>query len=111
MYGFFAEYVSPEKTVISILDPDGKTIASRDVRIAKASFIQSLTNEMITLSHEQELYHNDIFGIGIIVNPTRTLEWETEQQFKRDVEASFGFKAFVGESRDAVKSWLLTSAS
>lgn len=111
MYGFFAEYVSPEKTMISILDPNGNTIASRDVRIAKTSFIQSLTNEMITLSHEQELYHNDIVGIGIIVNPTKTLEWETEQQFKRDVEASFGFKAFVGESQDAVKSWLLTLVS
>src|SRR5699024_11261076 len=95
MYGFFAEYVSFQKTILSILDSEGNTIASRDVQIGKETFVQSLTSDMVDLSHEQDLYHNDIFAIGVVVNPTKSLGWEAEQQFLKEIEKFFCFFSIV----------------
>jgi len=110
MYGFFAEYVSSQKTILFILDSEGNTIASRDVQIGKETFVQSLTSDMIDFSHEQDLYHNDIFAIGVVVNPTKSLGWETEKQFQKEVEKFFGFSAIVGEDSNKVIKRLLSLA-
>lgn len=110
MYGFFVRYVSSEETVLSILGEDGSLIATRSVQIGKISFVESLTSEMIALSHDVDLYHHDIFAIGVVVDPIATLEWETETYFKQSLEASFGFTAVVGEEENAVKSKLLALA-
>src|SRR5699024_3414025 len=99
-----------QKTILSILDSEGNTIASRDVQIGKETFVQSLTSDMVDLSNEQDLYHNDIFAFEVVVNQNKSIGWETEQQFQKEIEKSFGFFAIVGEDPNKVAERLLSMA-
>ncbi|SFA93919.1 hypothetical protein SAMN04488072_10428 [Lentibacillus halodurans] len=109
MHGFLAEYVS-STTKISIINADGKITASQEVLIPKDSYVQILTKEMIEFSHEQKLYHNDIFAIGVAVDPVDTLGFQSYEQFKKELESSFGFSAVVDPDMDNVKKQLLSLA-
>jgi|SRR5699024_1058805 len=110
MHSFFA-VISSSSATISILDQHGTVEAERKIDIARQSLVRDFTEKMIDLSHEQELYHNDISAIGVIADPTRDLGWDSEQQFKQDLEASFGFPAIVGLNENEVKSELVSLAS
>ncbi|PWU67332.1 MULTISPECIES: hypothetical protein [Gracilibacillus] len=105
MYSFLAEY-SPTCTALSILDKDGMTLVTREVHIPKPSFVKILTREMIQLAHEQQLFHNDISKIGVVIDSVESLNIKIEQ-FIEDLETSFGFQAEVGLNKDSVKSSLL----
>ncbi|WP_411954333.1 hypothetical protein ACKXGF_14145 [Alkalibacillus sp. S2W] len=107
MHIFLAEYKS-STTTISILDQKGKAIANRDVEIPEYSFVNKLTKELIELSHEQELYHDDIFGIGVVAN-YGTLKFQSKEEFQQHLESSFGFLAVVDVNKENVIENLLSS--
>lgn len=89
MHYFYAEYAP--MTTISILTPNGDEKASRQVSIFKESFVNDLTEKMIKLSHEQNLYHNDIFAIGVVIDAEQMLGRQSKEQLQQELEASFSF--------------------
>lgn len=102
MHVFLAEY-SFSATTISILDKSGYLKASRDVYIPIDSFVKTLTSELIDLSHEQNLYHNDIFAMGLVVSGSAKLHWESNQKLQEKLKSSFGFPAVVGPYKELVR--------
>ncbi|WP_152655705.1 hypothetical protein [Oceanobacillus sp. CFH 90083] len=105
MYIFLAEYKG-SITTISILSHDSKIIATRDVTISSTDYVQTLTKELIELSHEQELYHNDISGIGVVIDYS-IINYTSEAALITDLESSFGFKSIVNSNRSTVVESLL----
>ncbi|WP_080875962.1 hypothetical protein [Oceanobacillus timonensis] len=108
MHCFLAEY-APTETTISILASTGDVNASRKVSISKASFVNDLTKEMIELSHEQGLYHHDIFAIGVVVDAKEMLERESEQ-LQKELVSSFRFTSVVDPDEKFVRKKLLQNA-
>lgn len=108
MYCFFAEYAP--LTTISILTSNGDVKASRKVFVSKETFVNNLTEKMIELSHEQGLYHNDIFAIGVVVDAEEMLGQESKEQLQKDLEASFGFTSVVDSDKNLVQKKLLQNA-
>ncbi|WP_077324097.1 hypothetical protein [Virgibacillus siamensis] len=108
MHYFYAEY--GPITTISILTPNGDKKASRQVSVSKESFVNDLTEKMIELSHEQNLYHNDICAIGVVVDATEMLNWESKKQLQQELEASFSFTAVVDPDKKVVLKKLLENA-
>ncbi|MFD1067073.1 hypothetical protein [Oceanobacillus locisalsi] len=108
MHCFLAEY-APKETTISILASTGDVNASRKVYISQASFVTDLTNKMIELSHEQGLYHHDIFAIGVIVDAKEMLGRESKQ-LQQELASSFGFTSVVDSNENIVRKKLLQNA-
>src|SRR5699024_1874287 len=108
MHYFYAEY--GPMTTISILTLNGDEKASRQVSVSKESFVNDLTEKMIELSHEQNLYHDDIFAIGVVVDAVETLGKESKEQLHQELEDSFGFTAFIDSDKKVVLKKLLENA-
>lgn len=108
MHCFLAEY-APIETTISILASNGDVNASRKVSISKESFINDLTKKMIELSHEQGLYHHDIFAIGVVVDAKEMLGRGSEQ-LQKELASSFGFTSVVDSDENIVRKKLLQNA-
>jgi len=106
MHGFLAQF-QLERSKISIINDNGETIAKKYVFIPKENFINNLTTEMIELSHEHNLFHNDIAGIGLISNVS-DVKYSSKDKLIQDLENSFSFKAIVESTVESTKEKLLS---
>lgn len=103
---FLAEYDQLE-TKISIITDEHKVIDSKKVNISDENYIQHLAQELIELSHDNKLYHNDITGIGMKIEDYHSIYFNNEKQLKKELESVFGFKAFVNRNYKELLSQLI----
>ncbi|GAB2535872.1 hypothetical protein GCM10026983_04100 [Gracilibacillus alcaliphilus] len=105
MQAFLAKYQRNEST-ISIINEFGETIASRIVHLPLERLVASLTEEIVNLSHEHGLYHEDISAIGLAVNIENT-PYSSKERLVKALEDSFRLKALVDADMSSTKESVL----
>ncbi|WP_323703466.1 hypothetical protein [Mammaliicoccus sp. Dog046] len=102
---FLANY-QQSKTELNIITDTGNTIASKEVELSDKDYVKQLAKEIIELSHEYDLYHNDLNGIGLVIKDFKDIHYTSEASLISDLESTFGFKAVVDSDSESLISTL-----
>ncbi|PHK48474.1 hypothetical protein [Staphylococcus edaphicus] len=105
MYAFLAIQKEHE-TIIKIIT-EATVVDSKQVALSSNPYVQSLADAMIELSHENNLFHNDIQRIGLNIGNIEAIGYDTHELLKSDLEATFGFEAIVQSDYEALLNRLI----
>ncbi|PNZ57902.1 hypothetical protein CD110_10605 [Staphylococcus casei] len=92
---YFVANFSNLETQLSIIDDKNKTIDQQTVQIAPENYVKDLAQYLIELSHQNNLYHDDIKGIGLRMSDIELIHYEDKARLIEALENTFGFKAII----------------
>src|SRR5699024_12881598 len=93
MYYFLAIFKGKE-TDIKIIT-EAKVIDEKNVSVPSHNYVKALAEEIIELSHQNNLFHNDIKSIGLSIDNTEHIGYNCVASFKHDMTSTFGFEAII----------------
>ncbi|KTT86816.1 hypothetical protein RSA37_11640, partial [Mammaliicoccus sciuri] len=64
--------------------------------------VEYLAKSIIELSHQNNLYNNDIQGIGLLISNINEIHYKDINRLKNDLESTFGFKAIIESNYDTL---------
>ena len=105
MYYFLAIFKENE-TDIKIITEE-KIIDDKNVSLPSNNYVKSLAEEIIELSHQNNLFHNDIQRIGLQIDDPERIGYITVETLKDDMESTFGFEAIIHNNYDDLLSQLI----
>ncbi|PTI75178.1 hypothetical protein BU064_11740 [Staphylococcus succinus] len=92
---YFVANFSNLETQLSIIDDKNKTIDQQTVQIAPENYVKDLAQYLIELSHQNNLYHDDIKGIGLRMSDIELIHYDDKSSLIEALENTFGFKAII----------------
>ncbi|PTK89539.1 hypothetical protein [Staphylococcus gallinarum] len=104
MYYFLAIY-NGNQTEIKIIT-ENSSIDNKKLSI-KNNYVKSLADEIINLSHQNNLFHNDIKRIGLKIEEPGLIGYETVETLKTDLETKFGFEAIINNDYEKLLEQLI----
>ncbi len=93
MYYFLAIFKENE-TDIKIITEES-VVDDKNVSLPRDNYVQALAEEIIELSHQNNLFHNDLKGIGLNIENPELIGYNSIESLKRDMESTFGFEAII----------------
>lgn len=93
MYYFLAVFKENE-TDIKIIT-EHRVVDDKHVSLPTNNYVKSLAEEIIDLSHQNNLFHNDIKRIGLKIDDPEFIGYDTITTLKNDMESTFGFEAII----------------
>ncbi|MGW7976779.1 hypothetical protein BU116_04195 [Staphylococcus xylosus] len=93
MYYFVAIFKDNE-TEIQIISEES-IIDDKRITIPNENYVNALAEEIIELSHQNQLYHNDIKRIGLSINDYKVVGYDTMDELQKDLASTFGFEAII----------------
>ena len=98
MYYFLAIFKEDE-TDIKIIT-EHRVVDDKLVTLPNNNYVKSLAEEIINLSHQNNLFHNDIKKIGLKIDNPEAINYDTVTTLKYDMESTFGFEAIIHDDRE-----------
>ncbi|MEB7462798.1 hypothetical protein [Staphylococcus succinus] len=102
MMQYFVANFSNLETQLSIIDDNNKTIDQQTVQIATENYVKDLAHYLIELSHQNNLYHDDIKGIGLCITDVELIHYDNKARLIEDLENTFGFKAIINAHHETL---------
>ncbi len=93
MYYFLAIFKGKE-TDIKIIT-EAKVIDEKNVSVLSHNYVKALAEEIIELSHQNNLFHNDIKSIGLSIDNPEHIGYNSVASLKHDMTSTFGFEAII----------------
>ncbi|MDW5472530.1 hypothetical protein ACWKSJ_00545 [Staphylococcus equorum] len=93
MYYFLAIFKENE-TDIKIITEES-VVDDNHVSLPSNNYVKSLAEEIIELSHQNNLFHNDIKRIGLKIDDPELIGYNTVESLKSDMASTFGFEAII----------------
>ncbi|MBU0439323.1 hypothetical protein [Staphylococcus succinus] len=93
MYYFLAIFKEKETDIKIITEQS--VVDDKSVSVPSNHYVKSLAEEIIELSHQNNLFHNDIKRIGLKIDNPEQIGYDTVQSLKHDMEKTFGFEAII----------------
>ena len=98
---YFLAIVNEHATDIKIITED-KVLDDKLVSLPNNEYVRALADEIIELSHQNNLYHNDIKRIGLKVDDISLIGYGDIKSLHRDLESTFGFEAVINDDYEAL---------
>lgn len=105
MYYFLAIFKEDE-TDIKIIT-EHRVVDDKLVTLPSNNYVKSLAEEIINLSHQNNLFHNDIKRIGLKIEKPGLIGYETVETLKTDLETKFGFEAIINNDYEKLLEQLI----
>ncbi|WP_210137605.1 hypothetical protein [Staphylococcus sp. GDH8C109P] len=91
---YFLAIFKGKETDIKIIT-ETKVIDEKSVSVPSHNYVKSLAEEIIELSHQNNLFHNDIKGIGLNIDDPEHIGYNSVESLKNDMTSTFGFEAII----------------
>ncbi len=105
MYYFVAIFKDNE-TEIQIVSEES-IIDDKRITIPNENYVNALAEEIIELSHQNQLYHNDIKRIGLCINDYTLVGYDTMDALQKDLASTFGFEAIIDNNYEHLLAALI----
>ncbi|MFQ3845014.1 hypothetical protein AABD41_10785 [Staphylococcus pseudoxylosus] len=105
MYYFVAIFKDNE-TEIQIISEES-IIDDKHITIPNDNYVNALAEEIIELSHQNQLYHNDIKRIGLCINDYKVVGYDTIDALQKDLASTFGFEAIIDNNYEHLLAALI----
>ena len=103
---YFLALYKGDETEIKIIT-EQSVIDDKNVSIPSNNYVKSLASEIIELSHQNNLFHNDIQSIGLQIDSLELIGYNTVKSLKDDMTSTFGFEAIIHNNYDDLLSKLI----
>ncbi|MGD6769345.1 hypothetical protein VQ049_03170 [Staphylococcus arlettae] len=103
---YFLALYKGNETEIKIISEES-VLDDKNVSLSNNDYVKSLANEIIELSHQNNLFHNDIQRIGLQIDDPEPIGYITVETLKDDMESTFGFEAIIHNNYDDLLSQLI----
>ena len=91
---YFLAIFKGKETDIKIIT-ETKVIDEKSVSVPSQNYVKSLAEEIIELSHQNNLFHNDIKSIGLSIDNPEHIGYNSVASLKHDMTSTFGFEAII----------------
>jgi hypothetical protein len=99
---YFVAQFGAEETKLVIIDKHKKVIDSSFATLDDNNYVKQLADSLIELAHKNDLYHDDLNGIGLIINDIKQINYFDNEALINDLESTFNFKAILEDNYDAL---------
>lgn len=99
---YFVAQFGAEETKLVIIDKHKKVIDSSFATLDDNNYVKQLADSLIELAHKNDLYHDDLNGIGLIINDIKQINYFDNKTLINDLESTFNFKAILEDNYDAL---------
>lgn len=99
---YFVAQFGAEETKLVIIDKHKKVIDSTKAALDNDNYVKQLADSLIELAHKNELYHDDLNGVGLIINDIKQINYTDQETLINDLESTFNFKAILEDNYDAL---------
>ncbi|HJF66722.1 hypothetical protein [Staphylococcus kloosii] len=99
---YFVAQFGAEETKLVIIDKHKKVIDSSSATLDDNNYVKQLADSLIELAHKNDLYHDDLNGIGLIINDIKQINYFDNKTLINDLESTFNFKAILEDNYDAL---------
>lgn len=99
---YFVAQFGAEETKLVIIDKHKKVIDSSSATLDDNNYVKQLADSLIELAHKNDLYHDDLNGIGLIINDIKQINYFDNKTLINDLEFTFNFKAILEDNYDAL---------
>src|SRR5699024_5526313 len=93
MYYFLA-ILKGKETDIKIIT-EAKVIDEKNVSTLTHNYVKALAEEIIEISHQNNLLHNNIKSIGLSIDNPEHISYNSVASLKHDMTSTFGFEAII----------------
>ncbi|CEF19851.1 hypothetical protein [Staphylococcus xylosus] len=103
---YFVAILKDNETEIQIISEEN-IIDDKRITIPNKNYVHALAEEIIELSHQNQLYHNDIKRIGLCTNDYKVVGYDTTEALQKDLASTFGFEAIIDNNYEHLLAKLI----
>lgn len=103
---YFVAILKDNETEIQIISEEN-IIDDKHITIPNKNYVHALAEEIIELSHQNQLYHNDIKRIGLCTNEYKVVGYDTTEALQKDLASTFGFEAIIDNNYEHLLAKLI----